>query len=262
MSIEKTGKNKKIVHIATIFPGYFDSIKAYGNIARAIEKGHLELNIHDLRDYTDDPHRKVDDKPYGGGPGMVMKAQPFFSLCMSVLRAEKPEECKEKAEIILLTPRGRVFNQEIAEKIASTNKPVFLLCGRYEGVDNRVAEVLATDEISVGDFILSGGEPAACVILDAIVRLIPGVVGSYESIEEESFSDYLLEYPQYTRPESLYGYNVPKVLLSGNHRLISAWRMERRIKDTKKRRPDLFKKALSNEKLKKMIDNYLTIENE
>jgi tRNA (guanine37-N1)-methyltransferase len=258
MNTEEIGKIKKVVHIATIFPGYFDSIIAYGNIARALEKKLLEINIHDLRDYTDDPHGKVDDRPYGGGAGMVMKAQPFFSLCMNILGASKPEECREKAEIILLTPRGRVFNQEIAGRLAVVEKPVFLLCGRYEGVDNRVAEVLATDEISIGDYILSGGEPAAVVILDVIARLIPGVVGTYESIIEESFSDYLLEYPQYTRPESLYGYTVPKVLLTGNHRLIDSWRMKMRIADTKERRPDLFEKALSNEDLRKIIDNFLT----
>lgn len=257
MSSEETGAKRKQIHIATIFPDYFDSVLSYGNIKRAIEKGLLDVKIHNVRDYTDDPHRKVDDKPYGGGPGMVMMAQPFFSLCMKLLEVKTPFECKNNADIVLLTPRGKVYTQDTAERLAKSDKPLILLCGRYEGIDNRVAEALATEEISIGDYVLSGGEPAAVVILDSIVRLIPGVVGRMESTEVESFSDCLLEYPQYTRPETIYGLRVPEVLLSGNHRLIDAWRMRKRILDTKERRPDLFEKAINNKELKKIIDKYL-----
>lgn len=244
---------KRVFHIATIFPEFFDSPLKVGNISRAIEKGLLEVLIHNIRDYTTDPRGKVDDKPYGGGPGMVMSPEPFFRLCMSIAESDEVEAVKQKIDIILLTPRGVPFSQKIATEIAASSKPKVILCGRYEGIDNRVAEALATREISIGDYVLSGGEPAALVILDAIVRLIPGVVGSPESILEESLSEGLLEYPQYTRPEEFMGFKVPPVLTSGNHRLINIWRLRRQIIETFYRRPDLFERFIENEdKLKEV----------
>ncbi|MCX7832344.1 MAG: tRNA (guanosine(37)-N1)-methyltransferase TrmD [Actinobacteria bacterium] len=232
------------IHIATIFPEFFNSSLRVGNIKRSLEKNLVHIEIHNLRDFTSDPHKKVDDKPYGGGSGMVMTPEPFFKLCFHITGTETPEDARNLAEIILLTPRGKLFDQATAEELSKTKKKLIFLCGRYEGIDERVAEYLSTRQISIGDYVLSGGEPAALVIIDAIVRLIPGVVGDYESVEKESFSENLLEYPQYTRPENFMGYKVPKILLSGNHRLIDAYRLERRIIDTYNRRPDLFEKFI------------------
>lgn len=252
-----SNKFKLRIIIGTIFPEFFTGPFAVGNIRRAIDAGKMIVEVENLRDYTSDRHKKVDDKPFGGGPGMVMKAEPFFNLCFKKLDASTAEECREKARIVLFTPRGHLLSQEKVIELSQADNLV-LLCGRYEGVDNRVAEHLATDEISIGDYVLSGGEPAAVVIIDAIARLIPGVVGDSESLAEESFSDYLLEYPQYTRPEVFSGYRVPEELTSGNHRLIEAWRMRRRIIDTYQRRPDLLEKARRNPDLKALIDTVLT----
>lgn len=249
------------IHIATIFPDFFDSPLKVGNIKKALEKKLVCVEIHNLRDYSSDPHKKVDDKPYGGGSGMVMTPEPFFKLCFHLTNTKTPEDAKNHAEIILLTPRGNIFNQAAAEDLSKTKKKLIFLCGRYEGIDERVAEHLSTRQLSIGDYIISGGEPAALVIIDAIVRLIPGVVGDYESVEKESFSENLLEYPQYTRPENFMGYKVPRILLSGNHRLIDIYRLERRILDTYNRRPDLFKKFIQKKEnfdiAKRFLGNFL-----
>lgn len=245
------------IHIGTIFPEFFSSPLNVGNLKRAFEKKLVEIKVHNLRDYTSDPHKKVDDRPYGGGSGMVMMPEPFFNLCFSILGTNDLNEAKKKAEILLLTPRGKLFNQAMAKKLSETDKELIILCGRYEGVDERVAEHLATMQVSIGDYVLSGGEPAALVILDSLVRLVPGVVGDYESILDESFEENLLEYPQYTRPEDFMGFSVPKVLLSGNHRLIESFRMKRRLIDTLERRPDLFEKFLSSPANKEIVKKYL-----
>jgi len=244
------------VHIGTIFPEFFESPLKIGNLRRATEKGLLKVVLHNLRDYSSDPHRKVDDRPYGGGPGMVMTPEPFFKLAFNIARTTSLEEVKNEFEIILFTPRGELFTQNTAVELANLTKKMLFLCGRYEGIDERVAKHLATRELSIGDFVLSGGEPAALVVLDAVVRLIPGVVGDQESIKDESFEKYLLEYPQYTRPDDFLGFKVPGVLLSGNHRLIKAWRLERQIKDTYERRPDLFEKFLSDPENKKLVEKF------
>lgn len=245
------------IHVGTIFPEFFDSPLSVGNIRRAQEKGIVRISLHNLRDYTSDPHRKVDDRPYGGGAGMVMMPEPFFKLCLSITDTNSPEEARKSAEIILLTPRGKLFTQKTARELSTSSKPLIFLCGRYEGIDERVAEHLATRQISIGDFVLSGGEAAALTIIDSIVRLLPGVVGDEESLEEESFEEYLLEYPQYTRPEDFMGLKVPRILLSGNHRLIEAYRLKRRLLDTFNRRPDLFKKFVEKKGNKEIVEKIL-----
>ncbi len=237
------------IEVITIFPEYFQSSLSVGLLKIAQDKKLLKVNVHNLRDYTPLSHRKVDDEPYGGGPGMVMRPEPFFEAVFSILKVQSPKEAKEKAAIVLLSPSGKTFNQKLALEMAE-EKRLVLLCGRYEGVDERVKE-LASYEISVGDYVLAGGEAAALVIVEAIARLIPGVVGSRESLVEESFSFDLLEYPQYTRPREYRGLKVPEVLISGNHQEIEKWRREKALEITLKKRPDLIKKAkLSKEDLK------------
>lgn len=239
-------------HIGTIFPEFFESPLSVGIERIARVKKLVDFKVHNLRDYSPDKHKKVDDRPFGGGPGMVMRPEPFFNMVYQICGTDNLQEIKDKAEIILLTPRGELFNQKLAEEIANTKKEkVIFLCGRYEGVDNRVSEYLATREISVGDYVLSGGEPACLVVIDACVRLIKGALGCEKSKEEESYTRGLLEYPQYTRPEDYLGMKVPAVLLSGNHRLIRNWRIRKSILDTLKRRPDLIREdCLSEEELR------------
>lgn len=229
------------IEVITIFPEYFQSPFSVGLLKIAQEKKLIVVNVHNLRDYTPLSHGKVDDEPYGGGPGMVMRPEPFFEAVFSILKVQTPEEAKQKAAVIFLSPSGRTFNQELAIELAREERLVFL-CGRYEGVDERVKE-LAKHEISVGDYVLAGGEVAALAIVEAVARLIPGVVGSKESLVEESFSFDLLEYPQYTRPKEYLGLKVPEVLLSGNHREIEKWRREKALERTFEKRPDLLKRA-------------------
>ncbi len=233
------------VYILTIFPDYFSSPLSLGLLKIAQEKKLLKVELHNLRDYTPLPHRQVDDQPYGGGPGMVMRPEPFFRALFSILKVRTPREVKKKAAVVFLSPSGEVFNQELAAELARKKRLVFL-CGRYEGIDDRVRE-LASYEISVGDYVLAGGEVAALVILEAVARLIPGVVGSGDSLVEESFSFSLLEYPQYTRPREYLGLKVPEVLLSGNHKEIEKWRREKALEKTFKKRPDLLEKAVLGE---------------
>jgi tRNA (guanine37-N1)-methyltransferase len=251
--------------IVTIFPGFFSGPLDYGIIRRAREAGLIETRVHDLRDFTHDRHHIVDDRPFGGGEGMVMKPEPLFEAVESILGlgADGSQASgASRAAIVLLSASGRPFRQEMARRLSALEQ-VVLLCGRYEGVDERVAEHLATDEISIGDFVLSGGELAAAMVMDAVVRLVPGALGNEDSTVNESFSviadqakrpqpsaassprnsphavPSFLDYPHYTRPPSFRGWNVPEVLLSGNHEAIRKWRRQMALEKTLRNRPDL-----------------------
>ena len=218
------------IDVLTLFPGMFPGPLDESIIKRACESGRLRLGIRDLRDYTHDRHRKVDDRPFGGGPGMLMKPEPLFEA-VEALRGEK-------TRVILTSPAGRPFRQEIAQELAG-EEHLLLVCGSYEGFDERVRECLADDELSIGDYVLTNGALPAMVIIDAVTRLLPGVLGDDESSADESFSDRLLEYPQYTRPAEFRGMSVPEVLLSGDHAAIERWRREQARMRTGQRRPDL-----------------------
>ncbi len=220
------------IEVVTIFPPLVADACDHSIIKRARDRGIVEIQVHDLRDHTDDRHRTIDDYPYGGGVGMVMKPEPWFRAVESLRGRGNPGRC------ILLTPQGRRLDQPSVRRLAAEDR-LIILCGRYEGVDERVRQYLADDEISIGDYVLSGGEPAAVVLIDAIVRLQAGALGSSQSTVEESFSDGLLEYPQYTRPADFRGWRVPDVLLSGDHRTVARWRREQQIERTRSRRPDL-----------------------
>jgi len=219
--------------IITIFPDFFTSPLRYGVLARAIKEGIIKVEIYNLRDYTRDLHRSVDDKPYGGGAGMVMMVEPIWKAVNSVRT--------EKSRVILLSASGKLFTQDVARELAREDE-LILICGRYEGVDERVAESIADMELSIGNFVLSGGETAALAVIETVSRLIPGVVGKEESVENESFSDGLLEHPQYTRPREFMGMKVPDVLFSGNHGKIEEWKKRAALEKTMKNRPDLIKK--------------------
>jgi len=222
--------------IVTIFPAMIEQPLAAGIIGRAIERGTLQVKVRDLRDFTTDRHRVVDDVPYGGGPGMVLKPEPLFRA-LDAIEAERGRP----GAVALMSPQGARFTQVAAQRLSRFDH-IVLLCGRYEGVDERVANALVTDEISIGDYVLSGGEPAALVVIDATVRLIPGALGSETSATTESFSDGLLDYPHYTRPPEFEGMRVPEVLLTGHHGEIARWRSEAAQEKTKRNRPDLLKK--------------------
>ena len=226
-------------HVLTIFPGMFHGPLSESIIARAIERGLVEVGLHDIRDYALDKHHSVDDYPYGGGFGMVMKPEPIFR---AVNCLKKTACLPASAPVILLTPQGTPLTQPVVERLA-TYDDLVIICGRYEGVDERVHERIATCEISVGDYVLSGGELAAMVIIDAVTRLIPGAVGSIESTQDDSFSTGLLQFPQYTRPSTYDGHEVPAVLLSGNHAEIERWRRLESLRRTLERRPDLLDAA-------------------
>ena len=226
-------------HVLTIFPAMFDGPLSESIIARAVERGLVEIHLHDIREYATDRHRSVDDYPYGGGYGMVMKPEPIFDAVRSV---KSGADLADDTPITLLTPQGTPLTQRIVERMA-TNEDLILICGRYEGVDARVAENLATCEISVGDYVLSGGELAAMIVIDAVTRLIPGAVGSIESTQDDTFSTGLLQFPQYTRPALHEGSEVPEVLLSGNHAEIERWRRRESLRRTALRRPDLLESA-------------------
>jgi len=227
--------------IITIFPEFFREAFDYGIIRRARAAGFVETKAHDLRKWTSDKHRIVDDRPFGGGEGMVLKAEPIFAAVQDLTGCKSREDYSPQTRVILLSPQGRVFTQELAVDLSKNATQMVLICGRYEGVDERVGEALATDEISIGDYILSGGEPAAMVMIDAVVRLLPGAVGNENSTMNESFSDDLLDHPQYTRPTEVSGFSVPEVLLTGNHAEIARWRREAALKKTLRNRPDLLK---------------------
>jgi tRNA (guanine37-N1)-methyltransferase len=220
--------------VLTIFPELFESFRTTGVLGRAVERGLVGLEVHDLRDWADNRWRQLDDEPYGGGPGMVIQAPPVIAAVRQLTTAGEPPRT------LLLSPRGRVLDQALVEELA-TEARLLLLCGRYEGFDERVSEILGPDEVSIGDFILGGGEVAAMVVLEAVTRLLPGVVGDPGSVAEDSFVAGLLDHPSYTRPPEVEGREVPEVLRSGNHRRIARWRLERAVEATVTRRPDLVK---------------------
>jgi tRNA (guanine37-N1)-methyltransferase len=228
------------IDIVTIFPDYFREAFDYGIVRRARAAGLTEIKAHDLRSWTSDKHHVVDDRPFGGGDGMVLKPEPIFAAVESLTGARQREEVAPTKRVVLLSPQGKSFTQSRAAEFAQCAQLV-LICGRYEGVDERVAEALATDEVSIGDYVLSGGEPAALVVIDAIVRLIPGALGSETSATTESFSNGWLDYPHYTRPPEFRGMSVPEVLLKGNHAEIERWRRRAAEEKTKRNRPDLLK---------------------
>lgn len=225
-------------HIMTLFPEIFNSYMNESIMKRAVEKGIIEVNIYNIRDFSANKHKKVDDYPFGGGAGMVMTPQPIYDTYKHIIDKFDIKDPR----VVYLTPKGKVHNQNIASEM-STFEDVILLCGHYEGIDQRIIDSIVTDEISIGDYVLTGGELPALILIDSISRLIPGVLSQNESFEEESFKDDLLEYPHYTRPREFMGMEVPEVLLSGNHKKIDEWRHEKSIEITKERRPDLYKKA-------------------
>ncbi len=223
-------------HVLTLFPAMFDGPLTESILRRAVERGLIDISLHNVRDYALDRHRTTDDAPYGGGAGMVMKVEPL-AACIESIRAKSPA-----ARVILTTPRGKPLDQELVRELAGEEE-LAIICGRYEGVDERVRELFGAEEVSLGDFVLTGGEIAAMAIVDAVSRLIPGVLGSEESAAADSFSDGLLEYPQYTRPAEFRGLQVPEVLLSGNHLEIARWRRRKAVEKTFRERPDLLAAA-------------------
>jgi tRNA (guanine37-N1)-methyltransferase len=227
--------------IITIFPEFFREAFDYGIIRRARAAGLVDTKAHDLRRWTSDKHHIVDDRPFGGGEGMVLKPEPIFAGVRELTGYGSREEYSPQTRVILLSPQGRVFTQELAQDLSQNASQMVLICGRYEGVDERVGEALATDEISIGDYVLSGGEPAAVVVIDAVVRLLPGALGNATSTTNESFSERGLDHPQYTRPTEFSGLTVPEVLLTGNHGEIARWRREAALQKTQRNRPDLLK---------------------
>jgi tRNA (guanine37-N1)-methyltransferase len=226
----KSRFNEMKIDVLTLFPAMFAGPLDESIVKRAREAGLLDLKIHSLRDWTHDRHKTVDDRPFGGGPGMLLKVEPLFEAIESLQR--------EKTRVVLLSPAGRKFDQSMARELAQS-KDLLLVCGSYEGFDERVREALADDELSIGDYVLTNGALPAMVVIDAVVRLLPGVLGDDESSHDESFSHGLLEYPQYTRPAEFRGMKVPEVLLSGNHAEIEKWRRQQAKLRTEKQRPDL-----------------------
>ncbi len=220
------------IDVLTIFPGIFESPLGESLLSKAVEAGIVDVRVHDIRDVTTDRHRQVDDEPYGGGPGMVMKPEPLFASVESLGEGSK--------RVILLSPAGRRLDQALVRELAAEPWLV-LVCGRYEGVDERVVEGLPAEEISIGDYVLSGGEVPALVVLEAVTRLVPGVVGSEESLERESFEAGILDHPHYTRPQEFRGVRVPDALLSGDHAEVERWRREAALEKTRRNRPDLLK---------------------
>ncbi len=226
-----------IVDVVTIFPAMVEPALGEGVVGRARERGDVEIRVRDLRDYTDDKHHVVDDVSFGGGPGMVMKPEPLFRA-VEEIAAERGAP----SAVLLMTPQGRRFTHEMAERFSRLER-IVVLCGRYEGVDERVTETLVTDEVSIGDYVLTGGELPALVVIDAVVRLVPGVVGDAASVEEDSFVRGLLDHPHYTRPAVFRGMAVPDVLVSGHHAEIARWRRRERLQRTMDRRPELMAAA-------------------
>jgi tRNA (guanine37-N1)-methyltransferase len=233
--------------ILSIFPEIFSSLIDYGILGRAVKSGKIEINVVNIRDFGEGPHLMTDDRPFGGGDGMVMKPEPIFRTLESISKV------KGKRKVVLLTPQGQLFDQSVAQNL-STLQQIILVCGRYEGVDERVRSRYVDMEISIGDYILTGGELPAMIIVEAVSRLIPGILGGERSNLEESFEDFLLEYPQYTRPRVFKGDEVPPVLLSGDHEKIRHWRRTQSIKRTLDKRPDLLKRANLSEIDKSILE--------
>jgi tRNA (guanine37-N1)-methyltransferase len=239
------------IRVVTLFPEMVAAGTGYGVCGRAIRHGLVRLGTVNPRDFSADVHRTVDDRPYGGGPGMVLKAEPF-QAAIAAARERLPDACP----VIFLTPQGRRFDQAVARQLAA--RPGFVLvAGRYEGFDERLLAMEADDEISLGDFVLSGGEVAAAAVIDAVVRLLPGALGDDQSAEQDSFSDGLLDCPHYTRPEILHGRQVPKVLLEGNHEAIRQWRLKQALGRTSERRPDLLAKRELTAEETRLLEEYL-----
>ncbi len=229
-------------HVLTLFPDMIRDGLGTSITGRALNKGSISLNAIDIRDYTTDKHNNVDDYPYGGGAGMVMQAEPIYNAYMEVIEHIHIEDnAQKKPRVVYVTPQGKVFNQDMAKEFAE-EEDLIILCGHYEGVDERVLELIVTDNVSIGDYVLTGGELPAMVMIDAISRLVPGVLNNDASAEFETFYNNLLEYPQYTRPEEFMGMKVPEVLRSGHHANIEKWRLEQSLERTKQRRPDLLDK--------------------
>ena len=234
-------------HVFTLFPAMFHGPLSESILKRAQEKGLLNVSLHDIRDYAEDKHRIVDDYAYGGGPGMVMKPEPVFKAVETQLERIRESQTEPAGvPVILMSPKGRVLTQDVARELAGYTD-IVLICGHYEGVDQRIIEHLATDEISIGDYVLTGGEMAAMVVIDSVARLGAGVLGSEESTTRESHTDGLLQYPQYTRPPDYRGWTVPEVLLSGHHARIEEWRKEQSLLETRRRRPDLLESREESE---------------
>jgi len=247
--------------VFTLFPDIFSSPLQESILKRAIEAGLIDVRLHNIRDYATDKHHITDDYPYGGGGGMVMKPEPIFAAVESVLEikdrrsADAPvSDLQSPIPIILLTPQGRLFNQAIARELAEHGR-IALICGRYEGVDERVREHLVTDEISVGDYVLTGGELAALVVIDAVSRLLPGVLGDAGAASDDSHAEGLLEYPHYTRPPDFRGWKVPDVLVSGHHAEIDRWRRLQTLIRTKRRRPDLLDRAALTSEERRFLES-------
>lgn len=237
------------IDVVTTFPEMFGPVLDASILNRAREAGVMSVSVHDLRNWTADAHRTTDDSPYGGGAGMVMKPEPFFAA-VEELRCAGSADCAE--EIILLSPQGELFSQQAGRELSS-RQHLILLCGHYEGVDERVRQHLATRELSIGDYVLTGGELPAMVVIDAVARLLPGALGAEEGAETDSFSDGLLEYPHYTRPAEFRGWQVPDVLLSGHHEEIRRWRRRESLRRTRAKRPDLLRRAPLSEEDRKLL---------
>jgi tRNA (guanine37-N1)-methyltransferase len=231
------------IDVLTIFPEFFGQVFDFGIIRRAKLAGIVEINVHDIREFAVDKHRMTDDRPFGGGDGMVMKPEPIFAAVETLLGTTERDRYPEGTRVIMLSPQGEPLTQSVATLLAEESERIVMICGRYEGVDERVNDALVTDEISIGDYVLSGGEPAAIVLTDAMVRLLPEALGSETSAENDSFSKGLLDCPHYTRPAEFRGMRVPEVLLNGNHAEIEKWRFEKALEKTRANRPDLLKET-------------------
>ncbi|HZS04847.1 MAG TPA: tRNA (guanosine(37)-N1)-methyltransferase TrmD [Blastocatellia bacterium] len=240
--------------LLTIFPEIFAGPFDFGMVQRARQQGLVEIAIHDLRSFTFDKHHIVDDRPFGGGDGMVLKPEPIFLAVESLLKADSDRDSEKRTAIVLLSPQGRLFCQAEAERFAGECSRMVMICGRYEGVDERVVEYLITDEISIGDYVLTGGEIPAMVVVDAVTRLLPGVLGSETSAAHDSFSDGLLDCPHYTRPADFRGLKVPEILLGGHHAEIARWRRRAALLKTLRVRPELLKWAALTEDEKRWLE--------
>ena len=245
------GTDQMQLGVVSLFPEMVSTIGEYGVVGRAQQRGLMSLDLTNPRDHTNDVHRTVDDRPYGGGPGMVMKYEPVAAAIDSA-RGRLPEGCP----VVFLSPQGRVFDQAMAKRFSALPGLV-LLAGRYEGIDERLVETHIDEEVSLGDFVLSGGEIAAMAVIDAVVRLLPGVLGDDESAAQDSFMEGLLDHPHYTRPEEIAGSKVPDVLLSGDHAEIAKWRYQQALGRSFERRPDLLEKLDLNDEQQKLLDEYL-----
>ncbi len=234
--------------IITIFPGIFHAYLGESILKKAIQKKLIDAKVYNLRDFTTDKHKSVDDYPHGGGPGMVMKIEPIYNAVRTI-KSDGQERL-----IIMLSPQGKIYNQKMAETLSKEKRRLVFICGRYEGIDERVRESLVDEEISIGDYVLSGGELPALVIIDSIARLIPGVLGDMESAKDESFTCGILDYPHYTRPPDFMGMRIPDILLSGNHKEICRWRRREALKRTLQRRPDILEIAELNEEDKEILN--------